>query len=624
MRTALLTAALLLGAPAWCQHRSSLDSLEVRVLTLLGPAPDSAEASIATLHTAAIAAADPDSAVRAGYLRAALLERRGRLPEAWRAILAVDALPVKSAAVRVQVKNMLGRIAYSNDEFETALKAYHDLLSYPITDSTRLAVTLNNLARVHERMKEPVKAAEALERSVLIYERLGDRFRLTGSLINLSVAQYGMERYDDCERNTRRSLALAQELGLQDEESIAWENLGNVQRETGDHIAALDSYLRALDLCERTRSLEGITSVHRNIGELQVVAGAPARAVPHLEKALALADSMGSRNYAMDAHLLLSRAMGDLSRNGEALLHLQAYNAIKDSVFSEEKRNALAGWNARLGLLEKERVILEQQVKAEQDRLAVEESRRVTRFAVIGAFALLLLLGLLLRDRLRARRLNEARVKTMEQERTIAVMGAVIEGEERERQRVAAELHDGIGVMLGSARLHLDRSDEDARTKAGELIADAGREVRRVSHALMPGTLAKLGLVEALQELADGINGAGRMRVEVHAHGLKERLPQNTEAALYRIAQEAVNNTLKHANATRCTIDLSMEDDGQRLQLVLEDDGHGLAQGNGTASGHGLLNIRTRAMMLGGSSDLRSAPGKGTSWTIDIPLSPST
>jgi len=594
------------------------------VLSLLGPAPDSAEAAIATLRTAASAAADPDSAVRTGYLRAALLERRGQLPEAWRAILAVDALPVRNAAVRVQVKNMLGRIAYSNDEFGAALKAYHDLLSFPIADSTRLAVTLNNLARVHERLKEPAKAAEALERSVLIYERLGDRFRLTGSLINLSVAQYGLKRYDECERNTHRSLQLAQELGLEDEASIAWENLGNVQRETGKYAAALESYTRALELCERTNSLEGITSVHRNIGELHVVAGVPARAVQHLEKALVLADSMGSRNYAMDAHLLLSRAMEHLSRNGDALHHLRAYHAVKDSVYSEEKREALAGWNARLGLLEKERVILGQQVKAEQDRVTVEEGRRALRYAIIGVLVLVLLIMLLVRDRSRAKRLNEARMRALEQDRTIAVMGAVIEGEERERQRVAAELHDGIGVMLSTARLHLDRNDDEALALAGKLIVDAGTEVRRVSHALMPGSLSKLGLVEALRELADGITGGGGMRVEVHAHGLKERLPRHIEAGLYRIAQEAVHNAMKHAAATRCTIDLSMEDEGRRLQLAIEDDGKGFAIGMTDPKSNGLMNIRTRAFLLGGSSDLDTVPGKGTTWSIDIPLPRST
>jgi len=478
---------------------------------------------------------------------------------------------------------------------------------------------LNNLARVYERMKEPGKAAEALERGVLIYERLGDRFRLVGSLINLSVAQYGMQRFEACERTVVRSLELARELGMQDEEGIAWETLGNVQRSTGRYGEAIASYGHALEISERTGSLEGMASVHRNIGELHIDARAPARAVPHLERTLALADSMGSRNYAMDAHLLLSRALEDLSRDGEALRHLRAHNIVRDSLYSDEKRGVQAGWSARLGLLEKERVILEQQVKAEQDRIVVEEGRRTLRYTIIGAMTLLLLIGMLVRDRMRAKRLHAARVKGLEQERTIAALGGVIEGEERERQRVAAELHDGIGVMLGAARLQLDRNDDDARSRAGKLITDAGNEVRRVSHALMPGTLAKLGLVEALRELADGVNGACDLRVEVHAHGLQERLPKHVEAGLYRIAQEAVNNALKHAGATRCTIDLSAEDAGRRVQLAVQDDGRGF-RADDLEEGSGLGNIRTRTRLLGGISELRTQPGNGTAWLIDVPL----
>lgn len=242
------------------------------------------------------------------------------------------------------------------------------------------------------------------------------------------------------------------------------------------------------------------------------------------------------------------------------------------------------------------------------------------RYLLVGAIVLALLLVLLLRDRARAKRLNEVRVKAMEQQRTIAVMGAVIHGEERERQRVAAELHDGIGVLLGSAQLHLERNDEEARAKAGKLIADAGREVRRVGHALMPGSLSKLGLVEALRELADGINGSGGMHVEVHAHGLRERLPQHIETGIYRIAQEAVNNALRHAAAQRCTIDLSMEEAGRRVHLAVQDDGRGFSIGGVGKAGNGIQNIRMRAFLLNGNDDLGSEPGKGTIWSIDIPL----
>lgn len=615
----LLPVLLFVATNAWCQQRSRIDSMEVAVLANLAPAPDSAEAALGRLRIAVKQAGDPDSTVRTGYLQAALLERRGELAGAWRLIREVDALPTVDPGVRAQVKNMLGRIAYSNDEFDAALAAYHVLLSFPVTDSTRYAVTLNNLARVHARTKDHAKAADALERSVGIYKRSGDRSRLAQSLINLSVAQYDLKRYPASEANARHGLELAVELDMPEVESIAWETLGNGQRETGRHVEALKSYAHALALCERTNSLEGKASVNRNIGELHLAAGAPARAIQHLERTLTIADSMGSRNYAMDAHLLLSRAMEDLGRSSEALAHLRAYNTVQDSVHTAEKRDALAGWNARLGLLEKERVILEQEVRAAHDRAAVEEGRRTVRYMVAGGIVLMLLIALLVRDRMRARRLNAARMKSMEQQRTIAVMGALIEGEERERRRVAAELHDGIGVMLGTARLQLEGPDDRSRAKAGKLIADAGSEVRRVSHALMPGSLLQLGLLEALRELADGINSAGGMQVQVHGHGLKERLPQALEVGLYRIAQEAINNALKHAAATRCTVELSLEDAGRRCQLVVADDGSGFATG-ASAAGNGIMNIRTRTLMLGGTSDLASAPGNGTTWTIDVPV----
>lgn len=619
---AITLGACLMACSLSAQHsKEHIRQLEVSVLQHMGPSPDSAMARLERLRQDPDAQADPDHGVRVGYLEAALLDRRGRFPEALVRIQAVDTTACSDPGLKGQVKNFLGRIAYDNDAHELALAAYTDALGL-ITDTVQMAVILNNLAHVQERLKDFPSALASLERSIMLYEAIGDQARLAGSLLNRGVVLYDLQRHPEAEDHFRRSLALAQALGMPDVEGIAEESLGNVLRETGRAAEALPHYEAALRLAAETQSMEGRASIHGNIGQLHLGTGAPDRALPHLQHALALAGSMGSLNYRKDGHYQLARAYKALHRPFEALLHYEAYVALKDTLLNEERTRATAAWQERFNAADRERVILAQDLREERNQQAL----RKRELQLIGSVGVLLIITLALlflwRERSRAKRLNTARLKSLEQERTIAVLGAMVEGEERERQRVATELHDGIGVMLGAARLQLDGAG-GATEHASRLIAEAASEMRRVSHALMPGSLSKLGLVEALKELADGVNRAQGMRVVLHTHGMRERLPSSVEAGLYRIAQEAMHNALKHAAARNCTLDLSREENGGRVVLVIADDGVGFAPHEGTAPEHGLMNIHMRTRLLNGVCELGSAPGKGTSWTIDIPLQPN-
>lgn len=608
---------LLTGASAGAQAPTpALPVQETRALALLATDPTAAASVIDSI------CAGPglnDQALRCAYLRAALLARNGRLSDAWHRIREADTMATNDPGLKSQVKNFVGRIAYDNDEFDAALAAYHDALGItPASDTMRIAVTYNNLGRVYERLKEYGKAFDALEKSVDLYEHLGDKPRLTGSLLNLGVVYYEQKRYPEAEERITRSLVFARELDMSDVESIALESLGNVQRKTARYADALANYEASMAIAERTGSQEGLASVSRNIGELYLDQDEAAKALPYLQRTLALAESMGSRNYRLDAYFHLSKAYAALKRHPEALASLEHYVAVKDSVLGEEKNKAIVAWQERLGTAEKERTILEQQVQAERDRDALQRREQQLWVLGVGILAVLLVVALLLRDRSRARKLSKARIDALEQEQRITAMRSMLEGAEQERQRVAGELHDGVGILLSAARMRVGTDAPGSREKAGTLLEEAAGEVRRISHALMPGSLMKLGLPEALRELADGLNGPGNMHVAVHAHGFRERLTAEQETGLYRIAQEALNNALKHAQATHITIEISVED-GSRVHLAISDDGRGFVA-DPVQNGHGLENIRTRAALLGGTSAVRSSADKGTTWEIEVPI----
>lgn len=221
------------------------------------------------------------------------------------------------------------------------------------------------------------------------------------------------------------------------------------------------------------------------------------------------------------------------------------------------------------------------------------------------------------------------------------VLEAIVEAQERERERIGCDLHDGIGATLASAkllvnRLRADQPDQTPERRAGvlnlllEMMGTAGQEVRSISHNLYPVVLARFGLTEAIQHLADVGNETGALTISTDL-AYAGALSRAQELALYRICQELTHNALKHAHgATRLTIRLRQH--GPHLELSVEDDGCGFGMGlvDGPAgpaaaasAGAGLRSIAIRAEMLGASLRQSSvpAPAQGTRTTIEMAVS---
>jgi signal transduction histidine kinase len=218
---------------------------------------------------------------------------------------------------------------------------------------------------------------------------------------------------------------------------------------------------------------------------------------------------------------------------------------------------------------------------------------------------------------------NEVRARLLKQ---------VLSAREEEQRRIARDLHDGIGQSLTSLLLGLRAAAEvptfeEARARLGELrgiIASLLDEVRRLARGLRPSVLDDLGLAAALERYAADYTQAHGITVDVVAPDLAlVRLPAEVETALYRIAQEALTNVLKHAAANAVSLVVRRESSG--VHLTVEDDGRGfdndaLLQAPGTDIGLGLIDIRERADLLNGAVTLESRPGSGTTVHVYIPL----
>lgn len=210
------------------------------------------------------------------------------------------------------------------------------------------------------------------------------------------------------------------------------------------------------------------------------------------------------------------------------------------------------------------------------------------------------------------------------------LMTATFRGQEEERRRLAADLHDGIGTMLSVTKMSLNQlerqlNEDNIRAslqiqKTRSMIDETMTNVRRISRDLVPTTLDRFGLLAALEELADRAND-GELDVQLDCPESINQLPSSIDLMLYRIAQELVNNAIRHARARHITIQIVCHSDNIRLSVL--DDGVGFdfdAVTENERGGLGLRNIESRLSVVNGHATFDVAPGRGSQIHIQIRL----
>jgi len=205
----------------------------------------------------------------------------------------------------------------------------------------------------------------------------------------------------------------------------------------------------------------------------------------------------------------------------------------------------------------------------------------------------------------------------------------VLEALEKERSRIAADLHDSINPLLSISKLSIESSinarspsgtnDKNPLDNAVNMLERAIKEIKAISANLLPTILRDFGIVTALQDLVEKINQSESLQVNLDIH-IAKRPNKKIELALFRITQELLNNVLKHAKASKVEVQLILH--RQSIVLMVNDNGKGFDSNNQLffTNGFGFHNIFSRVKTLDGTVDIDSTIGLGTSVVIEIPL----
>lgn len=319
-------------------------------------------------------------------------------------------------------------------------------------------------------------------------------------------------------------------------------------------------------------------------------------------------------------------AVGDYTN---AYKYLQLNKQFQDSVSIIDQNIAINDIHTKYKTKEREleNTLLKSDLKT---------NRILTYSIIFLLIAIIVIAGLIIKNSRRREKISrqEKLIEQQKFEKTLKdyelnSIDMILEGQEKERQRMANDLHDNLGSMLATLKLNFEnlklrkmelREEENKLyDRTDELIEEAYQKVRRLAHAKNAGVFASEGLIPAIQKLAEKISIPGKLQLQVIAFGFKERLENSLEIAIFRTVQELSTNIIKHSQATEATVHLT--DHGDNINIMIEDNGVGFDRKNiDTADGMGLQNIKKKIVQLGGNFEIDSTPGKGTTIIIDIPV----
>ncbi|NNF03451.1 MAG: tetratricopeptide repeat protein, partial [Rhodothermales bacterium] len=441
----------------------------------------------------------------------------------------------------------------------------------------------------------------------------------------------------------RESAGVKERLGDLDGLTYNLDNMGMVSSRQGRYDQAEAYFLRAADIRRTLGDERGYGIVLNNIGEMYLLKGDHNRALPFFERALEIARATSFADFEQYIHGKVSEVFEARGDHRAALTWYRSGTALRDSLFNESRNRQLTELQTRYETEKKEQTIALQEARIQAQQADIQRN-----YLLIGA--LVLLTGLIAIAYYLRKAREQLRIRQAE-------MNASIASQERERRRIAQDLHDGLGQLITTARMYVqpDRAgtsadSEDAgaaatsfdRTTSGsghdrparssrtdgesgsgvsdEMLREMHREVRNIAFNLMPATLVRKGLAEAVDELARRTAESGSVSIHVQSHGFEGRCPEYWEIATYRIVQEWLSNVFRHASAGRIDIQITGHQD--EIIVMIEDDGVGLNVDDlRTGSGSGWSNIQSRARQIDGVIHIDSDPrAGGTTFILRTPV----
>ncbi|WP_298511818.1 tetratricopeptide repeat protein [uncultured Kordia sp.] len=501
----------------------------------------------------------------------------------------------------IQTYTNLGNVYSLSYDYKLAESYYQKALQHYQTTKNQegIAKLYNNLGALFYEKGEDSISLHYFTKSIHLKEKLQDSSALVDSYLNIA------ELYS--ERNTKLAFEyLNKATGYMTEEKLA-TNLAKV------HLSKASMYLEKDQLIKAKNELNQAMQLSEDINKHTV-----------------------NRYFAkMQAEIAFKE--GNFQ---EAYKHRIAYEKLNDAVFNEEKLWEIAAIQrssqakakkAEVSLLEKDNALAEEKALRKQ-----EENEKLYAFLI--AFGVIVILVSIIAfyfyklkkttSQLAKQQelLLQERIQNLVNDQEIEIINATLTARTKEKEEISKELHNNIGSLLTSMNFHFQAFDQKLLSahkntkklydKTLQIIQAITYEIRNISHRFDQDPIPEFDLKTAITNFSEKV-GNEQLKVHTTIHGLEHFQNSQISIFIFRILQELVNNTIKHAEATTLTIYITKNRDA--INIMVEDDGKGFHEDQ-LANGIGLKNLRKDIHIMEGSCDIDSNPNRGTTINIDIPI----
>ena len=558
----------------------------------------------------------------------------------------------KMEMASVYNKGVMSRLKGEYAEAEIFTKDYLNYVS-SINDSIELTKANYQLASIYVYLDKKEAAISRYFNALKYLENSDNELQKAKILNGIAIVYNQSNQYKKSKEYNLKALEIAVKAKDSTFLSILYNGLGVTLKNQDSIKKALSYFEKSLTIAEKTNNLRVMGFQYRNIGTIHVLNNDYKKAEPLLEKALNIRRQMNNKttiggslsdlanvyietNRLDKAEKYLNEAISIFKENksisnentmyyylstleakrgnGEkALETIDKYYTTRDSLQNIELQEKLNDIDVKYQTEKKDKTIIENELKLEKSK----SKTQIMSILIISLLLASILLWFVFQQR--QKRIQQQLV-TIQKEQEVLTLESLIAGEEKERLRIAQELHDGVNGNLSAIKFKLSsllKMNNEVINEAVTMIDNSCQQVRAISHNLVPPSLKDFNLIEAVNSYCENMDSTHKPDISFQHIGDPIDLNKKVEVNIFRIIQELVTNAIKHAEAK--TIDVQISNRNNTLLVTVEDNGKGYNFKTEENDGIGMRNIKSRVEYLNANLEVITNKN-GTSNTVEIDL----
>lgn len=522
------------------------------------------------------------------------------------------------------IHNNIGGTNFSIKNYKVALVHFTEAINFYEESGNEMkkAGALNNIGSLYHELGNLEKAKKSFEAAMQSKINIADTIGMTAVLNNIALIYLDMGKPAIALEYLDESIRLAYIVDNMYGLCNSYENLGRIYISINKPVDAIAAYSISRGMAIEINQPYHYAHATLGIAKAQLLLNNSQAALSLTDSVMQMATESDNLYLKNETHLVLSNIYKHIGQFKSSLEQYVLYVETSGQLLNQSIIHQI--YDFELNNLSQANKL--QQLEIERKELAINKKNYLLLFTIV--IFILTVTGLYL---IYLNHRNRQHVKLQQTiiELTEKKSHAAVKAEIQERKRIGQELHDGLGQLLSVAGLNISVLQkkkiisEERRNELLELamrsVDEAFNEVRNISHNLAPSLLSERGLNGALKNLSDQVNKTNKLQLHCETFGLNGRLNSLVENTLFRAAQEILNNTIKHSNASKLSMQVAQGNN--EITLMAEDNGYGFdIHEVNFQDGNGLANMKTRIENLNGNLHIDSTPGRGTIISIVIPL----